>query len=224
MDRWVIFDVNETLLDMEQVAPLFAEAFKRSDAMQRWFAGLLHASLVAAVMGSYRPFAELADNELEVLAATCDIVLTDSRRSELMGALRRLPAHADVSSGLRRLQNQGYKLVALTNSSQSMLEEQVHHAGLEAYFSVLLSVDRYRTFKPSPLAYLGAADDLGANATDCRFVAAHDWDVGGAMAVGMPSVFLNRGGRGYRRQYPQPICIGSVEDLPERLERVCVRD
>lgn len=37
MTHWVIFDVNETLLDLRHAAPVFTESFERANALQTWF-------------------------------------------------------------------------------------------------------------------------------------------------------------------------------------------
>ena len=52
----LVFDVNETLLDMSPLRIDFEDVFGTGDAMGEWFARLLHGSLVANELEDYRAF------------------------------------------------------------------------------------------------------------------------------------------------------------------------
>jgi len=60
MARIIVFDVNETLLNVRHLEPLFAEAFGDRAALREWFSLLLLHSEVAALAGPYFDFATLA--------------------------------------------------------------------------------------------------------------------------------------------------------------------
>jgi len=51
MPRILVFDVNETLLDVQALEPLFADAFGDGGAQREWFSTLLLYSEVATLAG-----------------------------------------------------------------------------------------------------------------------------------------------------------------------------
>jgi len=73
-----------------------------------------------------------------------------------------------------------------------MLSGVVRHAGLEARFQHVLSVDELRTYKPSPIVYQLAETRLGLPREQIGFVSSNGWDVAGAKAFGFQAYWLNR--------------------------------
>jgi 2-haloacid dehalogenase len=55
----LIFDVNETLLDLDALAPHFKRIFGRSTVLREWFAQLILYSEAITLTGDYVPFGEL---------------------------------------------------------------------------------------------------------------------------------------------------------------------
>jgi 2-haloacid dehalogenase len=51
-----VFDVNETLLDIEFIAPLFHRLFGDAKVLREWFAQLILYSNVITLSGSYTTF------------------------------------------------------------------------------------------------------------------------------------------------------------------------
>lgn len=66
--RVLIFDVNETLLDIESVRPFFADVFADGQVMREWFAQLLLYSMTATLAGAYVDFFTLARGVLHMVA------------------------------------------------------------------------------------------------------------------------------------------------------------
>jgi len=129
-----------------------------------------------------------------------------------------LPAHADVAEGLRRLRDAGFRLGALSNSSQAAVEAQLAHAGVSSFFERILSVESVRRFKPSPEPYLFAAQQFGVEVGGLRMVAAHAWDVVRAMRAGCASAFIARPGAVWYPLAQRPDVIEpEIESLAERL-------
>jgi 2-haloacid dehalogenase len=52
----IVFDVNETLLDLETMAPTFERIFGEKGAMRPWFANLFLYSAALTVAGCYVPY------------------------------------------------------------------------------------------------------------------------------------------------------------------------
>src|SRR5258708_1434786 len=135
----LVFDVNETLLDLSSLDPHFERAFGTPAARQEWFDQLLQSAFVAAILGNYSDFAVLGRAALEAVAARRNQPLSEPLRAEIFAALRTLPPHPDVKPGLDRLRQGGFRLAALTNSPPAMVNTQLTNAGLLSYFEGVFS-------------------------------------------------------------------------------------
>jgi 2-haloacid dehalogenase len=214
----LLFDVNETLLDLGVMAPHFVRLFGTADPLAEWFLRLLHGSLVANHTARYRPFGAIATEALMVMAHRRGVSTTRDEAERVAMSLRTLPAHLDVAIGLQRLGNTGFRLVALSNGSTEALEQQLRQAGLERYFERAISVDAVERFKPAPEVYLHAAAVLGVDVDRAIMVSAHDWDVLGARSVGMPGAFVLRPGTVWGLPDPPPeLAAPDLETLADLL-------
>ena len=222
MARVIVFDVNETLLDLEVLRAPFERVFKDPSALQRWFALLLHSSMVSTLADAYADFGRLGEAALESLASRHGFTLSSDDRDEILGMFRSLPPHPDVTDGLDRLKSAGLRLATLTNSSRPMLSAQMKSSGLEPFFEMLISVDEVRRFKPAPETYHMAAQKLGVSPGQIRMVAAHDWDVFGALRAGCLGAFIARPGSAYSPLYETPDVMGP--DLRLVAERILELD
>jgi 2-haloacid dehalogenase len=90
--------------------------------------------------------------------------------------------------------------VALTNSVFAVARAQRAHAGLAEWFEEVFSADEVRSLKPSPAPYRMVADRCGVPVDAMCLIAAHAWDVSGALAAGCRAAFVGRSGR-----VPSPI-------------------
>ena len=100
---------------------------------------------------------------------------------------------------LTALRNAGYTLVAFTNSSKDGLKKQFESAGLTEYFDGLLSVEETGKFKPFTDTYTWGAKKMGIRPEECMLIAAHGWDVAGALWAGWRAAFISRSGQ---QSYP----------------------
>ena len=108
--------------------------------------------------------------------------------------MRTLPPHPDARPALERLRSAGYRLAALTNSTTEVEEAQLRNAGLSDLFEKALSADSGKRLKPAAEAYANAARALGVPTSEMRMVAAHVWDVQGALRAGCAAAFVERPG------------------------------
>ena len=203
----IIFDVNETLLDMSPLKTAVNAAFGSPAAFNQWFGLLLQHSLVATVTDHYFNFGTLADAALDMTAHMLQAQpLSQAEKHNLTSLLRQLPAHADVPAGLTQLRDAGYRLVAFSNSPPSTLATQLRFAGLTEYFEQILSVDVVRRYKPHPDTYRFATGQVGVPPAQAMLVAAHGWDVAGALYAGLQAGFLERPGQTLYPLAPPPTC------------------
>ncbi len=192
--RTIVFDVNETLLDLRAMRLRFDDVFGSSELLGPWFGQLLRHSLVATLTGSYRPFDVLGVDAVRLVAAKAgiDVAVADAER--IVDGMRYLPPHPDVRPAITRLRDHGFRIATLTNSPPNLLADQLANAEIADLFDVTLSVDPIRKFKPHPDTYRSSAERLGVPIADLRLVAAHDWDVTGAIRAGAAAAFVARPG------------------------------
>jgi 2-haloacid dehalogenase len=203
--RVLVFDVIETLLDLRPLREPFVRAFGESPPVGEWFARLLHGSLVATLTDSYEDFGTIGGRALDALAWRRGEDLSEDHRKAILETLRRLPPHPEAFGALSRLRAAGFPMATLTNSSGEAARMQLDQAGLAGLFDHILSVEEVRRYKPAPEPYLMAADRLGARPSEMRMVAAHDWDVWGAMRAGCAAAFVARGGAPFPLGQPPDI-------------------
>ncbi len=202
----LFFDVNETLLDLTAMKESVGEVLgNRSDLLPLWFTTMLQYSLVSTVGRQYNDFGIIGSAALQMVAANNNIKLTESQAKEaILTPIRSLPAHPEVKASLLRLKEAGYKLVSFTNSSNKGVETQFKNAGLIDYFDERLSIEDLGKFKPHTDAYDWAARKMRIKPSECLLVAAHGWDIAGAIWAGWRGAFISRPGAQLYPLAPNP--------------------
>ena len=222
MARVIAFDVNETLLDLGALDPLFERAFGRAAARP-----VVRADAPARVR-------RRADRPLRGLhqraARRAGDARGDVRRAartddeeEILGAMRRLPPHADAGPRAR---------------PPARRRPHARRAHQLAAGRRPRPARRRRARGPlprDPLRRPGAGAEAAARAVpprrphlstcrsaEVRLVAAHAWDVSGALAAGCAAAFVRRPGKVPSPLGPQPDIIG--DGLLEVAERIVAAD
>jgi len=194
--RVLLFDVNETLLELTPLRKSVAEALEgRNDLVPLWFTTTLHYSLIATVADAYENFDAIAAASLRMVAATHDMDLTRSEAETALAPIRTSPPHPDAVEALSTLHEAGYTLATLTNSPVRTLRAQLDHTDLARFFDRSLSVETINMYKPHRHVYRWAARQLDADADQCMMIAAHAWDVAGAAHAGLRTAFIARPGQ-----------------------------
>ena len=188
----IVFDVNETLLDIDTLTPLFTRVFGKQRVLREWFAQLVLYSQTMTLSGLYTPFGELGVGALQMVANIRQVTLTDADINEFKERMSSLPAHPDAAPALTRLRDAGFRLVTLTNSASSASPTPLEKAGLSQFFEQHFSIETVGKFKPAPDTYQLVADTLAVDTSDLCLVACHLWDTIGAQATGCRGAFLTR--------------------------------
>lgn len=222
MRHVIVFDVNETLLDLAALDPAFEALFGDTAARGEWFRQLLHSALVATVTDAYQDFGAIGRGALAMVLERRGVHATEEQQRRLLAKMRELPPHQDVPEGLDRLRDAGFRLAALTNSTLEVAEAQLAHAGLRDRFEQVLSADTPRRIKPAAGAYRAAARSLGVPEAGIRLVAAHGWDVAGAMRAGCAAAFVARPGMVLDPLAPVPDVQG--RDLLEVADAIIAKE
>jgi 2-haloacid dehalogenase len=214
----IVFDVNETLLDLTALDPCFEEILGAVAARGEWFATLLQAAMVTTITGRYENFADLGVACLESLAHRLGRRIGPGDRDRLAREFVHLPPHPDVPEALTTLRDHGFRIAALTNNPLAVVRSQLRNANLAPLFDEVVSADEVRRLKPAAEPYHHAADRLGAGIGDLLLVAAHGWDCAGAQAAGVRAAFVRRPGQAPLPVGPGPdLIVAGLEELTARL-------
>jgi len=205
----LVFDVNETLLDLAPLKIDFEDVFGSSDAMGEWFARLLHGSLVANQLDEYRAFGVIGVEALLLVAERRGVGLDEATATEVVTRLAILPAHLDVIPALERLLDAGFRTAVLTNSSTKAANVQIENAGLHTFIQRVISVEEVGRFKPDPATYLHAAQAMDVEVGQTMLISAHDWDVAGALQAGAGAAYVRRPGSLWSLPRAMPDVTGS---------------
>lgn len=191
----VFLDMNETLLDLSALDPVFAAAFGDVGARKQWFGLTLQLAMTHTILGNYHDFSELGREALTALGQARAQPVPEKLPQRLAAAMQALPPHPDTVVGLSILKQGGARLYALTNNRQDVLDAQVASAGLGDLLDGAVSVDPGRVLKPGRGAYEYGLKSVGAAAAHSWLLAAHGWDISGARAAGLRTAFVERPGQ-----------------------------
>lgn len=216
--KTILFDINETVLNLNSLKPKFKEFFGDNSAMSTWFSMLLHSSTVCITTGIKTDFATLAATMLDSIAACMDVELSNSMRDSILSGFANLEPHDDIKPALTQLKSAGFRTVAFSNSSLNLISTQMKNSGLTEYFDDIISVEETGSFKPDPKVYRFAAKYLNQPLESLILVATHDWDTHGALSVGMGAAYINRTGAIYHPLYCKPdICEATMENIVKQI-------
>ncbi|WP_409332826.1 HAD-IA family hydrolase [Trujillonella humicola] len=192
----VAFDVNETLLDLAPLRAGLVEHGLPGDLLATVFARTLLTGFAAAAAGTWCRFRDAFD---AALAQLTDLPAEDRRR--LADTFLELGPHPDVEPALRRLVEAGVRVVTLTHGSPGVTEAGLERGGITPLVERTLSSELIRAWKPDRAVYLWAAGACDVEPARMALVAAHGWDVHGAVRAGLTGVWFPRAERSYPAVY-----------------------
>jgi 2-haloacid dehalogenase len=214
----IVFDVNETLLDLETMDPTFERIFADKGAMRLWFANFIMYSAALTVAGQYVPFTDIGAAVMKMLADTRGIRITDADKRKLTEKFSTMPPHAEVPAALRKLRKAGFRLFTLTDNLLEVQTRQLQHGGIADMFERRFSADGVKHHKPSRAAYAYVERELGVRPAELCLIACHTWDTLGAVAAGWQAALIKRPGNDVLGVGPQPHIVGvDLNDVADQL-------
>jgi 2-haloacid dehalogenase len=214
----VVFDVNETLLDLQTMQPTFERIFGEKSAMRLWFANLILYSAALTVAGCYVPFTDIGAAVMTMMAKTRGLKIDDADRQELTEKFSTMPPHPDVEPALRKLRDAGFRLFTLTDNLLEVQTRQLERGGIAGLFERRFSADGVKHHKPSRQAYAYIERELGVEPSRLCLIACHTWDTLGAAAAGWQAALIKRVGNDVLDVGPQPQIVGDdLDDVADQL-------
>lgn len=201
----LFFDINETLLDLEPLKKSISQVLgNKPELSTLWFTTMLQYSLVVTSANQYKDFGAIGVAALLMIAKNNSIALSQEKAMESVKPILNLKAHSDVVESLKKLKANGYTLVSFTNSSNYAVKTQLENAGITQYFDEQLSIEDIGKFKPHTDAYNWASRKMKIEKSECMLIAAHGWDIAGALWAGWRGAFIARPGQQLFPLAPNP--------------------
>jgi len=191
--RGYVFDAYGTLFDVHSVVEAGREITGDPIALSTlWRQKQLEYTWLRALMGTYADFWVVTEAALRYAIRRLGLAATEAQVRRLMDAYLSLACFPEVKTALGRLA--GRPRAVLSNGAPSMLATAVAASGLGGLLEHVISVDRVKTYKPSPRVYALGPETLGLPAGELLFVSSNGWDVAGAKAFGYQVAWCNRTG------------------------------
>jgi 2-haloacid dehalogenase len=214
----IVFDVNETLLDLRTMEPTFERIFGDKRDMRLWFANFIMYSAALTVAGCYVPFTDIGAAVMKMLADTQGIKISDTDKRELTEKFSTMPPYPEVPGALRKLRGAGFRLFTLTDNLLEVQTHQLEHGGIVDLFERRFSADGVKHHKPSRQAYGYVERELDVRPSQLCLIACHTWDTLGAVAAGWEAALIKRVGNDVLGVGPQPHIIGNdLSDVADQL-------
>jgi 2-haloacid dehalogenase len=188
--KWVLFDLNGTLLDPRPVA----RALPIADATPIVLASLHDAvvqGMVDTLSGAYRPFLGYVRGALQRQVRLAGAELDGTALEAVVSLMAQMPPFADGSDAIALLRRLGLRVGVLTNSAAALALEALEVAGLAAQIERVIASDGVRAYKPATSVYRTAVEQLGVRPSEIVLVSAHWWDVTGAKRAGLRTAWVS---------------------------------
>lgn len=180
---WIAFDLNGTLLD-----PAAMLDGARAELARAALDDAVLQAMADTLTGEHRPFPDYLRAALERSLRVAGI--DDAVLDEAMARARTLPAFADAADALDALAAAGYHIAVVTNSAGDAAQTAIAAAGLDRHVETVVGADEVGAYKPDPRVYRHAAARLGAQPDEVCLVAAHAWDILGALRAGWGAAWV----------------------------------
>jgi 2-haloacid dehalogenase len=103
----LVFDVNETLIDIESLTPLFKRVFGDKRVLREWLGHLILYSMTLTLSGLYKGFFSLGQGLFEMVGEIHHVKVSPADVEALKMGMLTMPAHPDVKKGLEMLEGAG---------------------------------------------------------------------------------------------------------------------
>lgn len=214
--RWVIFDLNGTLVDPVVLAQPLGDASTDEELVNAALDDAIRQAMVVTLTGAHARFRDLLEAGLRRQLALAGH--SEEGLEEAMGLLGCMPAILEAPAALERLRGVGLRLAVLSQSSTQAADQVLRFAGLRDRIELVMSAEEVGVYKPDPRPYRMAIERTGVDVSEIVFVAAHWWDVAGAKQVGMRTGWVARRDRVLPASVPEPDVQGP--DLADVAEKV----
>lgn len=190
------FDVYGTLINTYGMIDLLKRYIGEEKALpfaMLWRDKQLEYSFRRSMMNRYEPFYTCTSNALDYCIDSFAVSITRDQYFSLIKRYQNLPVYMDVVDCLSSISERSeIHIYALTNGPLEDVARLFEDNEINQYFKGIVSVDEIRKYKPDPAVYQHFLDRAGSSAEDSWLISGNAFDVIGASAFGMNSVWVKR--------------------------------
>lgn len=221
----ILLDVYETILDMTELERRVNNLLDSKRGYNIWFGLFMQYCFVDNCTNQFNSFISIAKATMQMSAQTLGVNVEEEDIDVVLEVLKHLPVHDNVQEGLSLLNDQGFRIAALTNAPAEIVSERMEPTGLISYFEMVLSAERIKKYKPAREVYEWAAKTLKTELSDCLLVSAHGWDIAGGVNAGMQTAYMKVSKEILYPLAPAPdIVCTSLTDLAYQLQTIQLAD
>lgn len=213
--RVVLFDVFETMLRVDALGSRFVDVGRPAHEWELFFTRTLRDGMALTLAGAAPPFGEVAR---AALRTTVRHTLSDEALDHVLRGFAELPPHRDVEPALAALARARVPAHAFTHGDPRLACDALDRAGLRTYLRGVHSAEAIGSFKPPARVYDWVCAQVDTPAERVALVAAHSWDVHGAVRAGMIGALATRlEGRVPAVVEPPHVAADRVDTVVDRL-------
>jgi 2-haloacid dehalogenase len=192
--KTLAFDIYGTLIDPMALGQVLEEMIgnQAKSFNHLWRDKQLEYSFRKAAMGHFNHFSECTLQALDYCDAFFKTGLSENQKGELLRMYKTLPPYSETESCLKLLKKKGFEIIAFSNGQKDDLNALFENSGIKKFFDKIVSVDEVKTFKPSPAVYNLLVQRSASSREDTWLVSANAFDIIGASACGLPTIWLKR--------------------------------
>ena len=140
----ILFDVYETLLDMSEMERRVNHLLDSKRGYHLWLELFMQYCFVDNCTIQFNSFNSIAQATLQMSAHSLGKNISEHSADDVLRLLHHLPLHNDVQKGLSMLNNEGYRIAALTNAPEKTVTHRMESTGLISYFEKVLSAEHVK--------------------------------------------------------------------------------
>jgi len=199
--KTVALDMIGTTFSLDRLGRELTQRGAPSDALPLLFAQTLRDYFASSYAGSYAPLRDVLRSSLHRLFTARDIAVDDDGIDAVLGALAELDPTPGAGEALRRLDEAGVQVIALTNGGTSLMESLLDRAGFTDLVERIVSCDDIGISKPHSAVYEAARK---VSDGELWMVASHAWDIMGAAHAGLRTAWISALESEYPPIWPAP--------------------
>ncbi len=185
----VLFDVFETMLRVDALGDRFVDVGRPAHEWELFFTRTLRDGMALTLAGDAPPFGKVAR---AALRTTTGDTLSEEALDHVLAGFTQLPPHRDVEPALAALARAKVPAFAFTHGDPRTASDALDRAGLRSYLRGVHSAEAIGAFKPPPRVYEWVCEQVDTAPDRVALVAAHSWDVHGAVRAGLVGALATR--------------------------------
>ncbi|MFC4258550.1 HAD-IA family hydrolase [Marinobacter lacisalsi] len=185
----VLFDVLETLIDLNPLAVRLEQVGQPASVLGPWFMRFQRDAMAMTLAGDAAPFEPFAR---QALRTETQHALSEREIDYVVDGFATLPTFDDARPALQTLSEAGLTVGCLTVGCPDNTRRFLENAGLARFVDHVITSQDAGVWKPHPEIYRFAAKHVNTPIERMALVAVHAWDCHGAKQAGALSGWCSR--------------------------------